>query len=45
MYSEYAFAPPTVSDSLVAEAGRLEDEPGTCAEPWYQRSLPRPDWS
>jgi hypothetical protein len=45
MNSEYALAPPTVSDSEVAMAGRLWVEPGTTLEPWYHRSLPRPDWS
>ncbi len=36
---------PTVSDSEVAIAGRLWVEPGTTLDPWYHRSLPRPDWS
>ncbi len=37
--------PPTVSDSVVAVAGLLWGEPGTTLDPWYHRSLPRPDWS
>jgi hypothetical protein len=37
--------PPTVSDSVVAVAGRLWVEPGTTLDPWYHRSFPRPDWS
>src|SRR3954447_24260428 len=45
MYSEYALLPPTVSDSDVALAGLLCGDPGTTVEPWYHRSLPRPDWS
>ena len=28
-----------------AARGRLDVEAGTIVEPWYQRSLPRPDWS
>jgi hypothetical protein len=45
MYSEYALAPPMLSDSEVATAGLLCGDPGTTDEPWYQTSLPRPDWS
>src|SRR5690349_11265337 len=45
MYSEYALAPPAVSDSDVAFAGLLRSDPGTWDDPWYHRSLPCPDWS
>src|SRR5688500_17370082 len=45
IYSEETLLPPAVTDSVVAVAGRLWVDPGTCADPWYQRSSPRPDWS
>jgi hypothetical protein len=34
-----------LSDSEVATAGLLCDDPGTTDDPWYHRSLPWPDWS
>jgi hypothetical protein len=37
--------PPIVNDSEVAIAGLLWFDPGTTVDPWYHRSLPRPDWS